>query len=47
LEGRFCQGIVSDRSSGQSDASSALSDLSPVLAHNNASDELFGVAAIP
>ena len=31
LEGGFCQGIVSDRSSGQSDASSALSDLSRTI----------------
>jgi len=44
LEGGFCQGIESDRLSGQSDASSAFTDLKPydqpVLVNNNPSDKL-------
>ena len=34
LEGGFCQGIVRDRSSGESDASSALSDLSRTISRS-------------
>ena len=51
LDGGFCQGIESDWSSEESDASSALSDLSlndqPVPVHNNSGDQLCEVAAIP
>ncbi len=34
LEGGFCQGMESDRSSGESDASSALSDLSRTISRS-------------